>query len=115
MILWNALTHPPLQAGSTWGVADGILKGGIGRPYATIAVDPWWYLGATNDGFTSTGARIIAHEIINSIGSKLEVAPYNCAPLTADPSITRAGDWEASRLAKITSSCYTKYTSTRTK
>lgn len=32
VIFWNRNNQPPLQAGSTWGVADGILKGASRDP-----------------------------------------------------------------------------------
>jgi hypothetical protein len=109
MILWNTAGHPPLQAGSTWGVADGVFKGGLNRPYITIPVDPWWYNNQPAGGFNSSAASIIAHEIVNAINSKLEVAPYNCLSLTPDPSATTSYDYEASRLSKLTDDCYLRY------
>lgn len=109
MILWEADGHPPLLAGGTWGVADGVLKGGLNRPYITIPVDPWWYNNEPSGGFNSSAAHIMTHEIINAINSKLEVAPYNCMPLTADAGATNESEYEASRLAKLTDECYRRY------
>jgi hypothetical protein len=109
MILWDTAGNPPLQAGGTWGVADGVEKGGINRPYITIPVDPWWYNNEPYQGFNSRAAQIMTHEIINAIGAKLEVEPYNCMSLTADPGITYAADYETSRLSKLTDDCYWSY------
>jgi hypothetical protein len=109
MLLWDTAGHPPLQAGGTWGVADGVNKGGLNRPYITIPVDPPWYNNEPFEGFDSRAAQIMTHEIINAISAKLEVAPYNCMPLVADPGITYASDYEASRLSKLTDDCYLKY------
>jgi len=109
MILWDTAGHPPLQAGGTWGVADGVNKGGLNRPYITVPVDPPWYDNQPFEGFDSRAAQIMTHEIINAINAKLEVAPYNCMPLVADPGTTYASDYEASRLSKLTNDCYLKY------
>ena len=109
MILWNSAGNPPLLAGGTWGVAAGVSKGGLNRPYITIPVDPWWYNNEPFEGFNSRAAQIMTHEMVNAISSKLEVAPYNCLPLSPDPGITYAADYEASRLAKLTDDCYLKY------
>ncbi len=113
MLLWDTAGNPPLQAGGTWGVADGVYngvyKGGLSRPYITIPVDPWWYNNEPFEGFDSRAAQIMTHEIINAISAKLEVAPYNCMPLVADPGITNASEYEASRLSKLTDDCYQKY------
>ena len=84
-------------------------KGGINRPYIIISVDPPWYNNEPYQGFDSRAAQIMTHEIINAISSKLEVEPYNCLPLSPDPGITYAADYEASRLAKLTDDCYRKY------
>jgi hypothetical protein len=51
----------------------------------------------------------MTHEIINAINAKLEVEPFNCSPLVADPGITNASEYEASRLSKLTDDCYLKY------
>jgi hypothetical protein len=109
MLLWDTAGNPPLQAGGTWGVADGVYKGGLNRPYITIPVDPWWYNNEPYEGFNSRAAQIMTHEIINAISAKLEVEPYNCSPLVADPGITYASEYEASRLSKLTDDCYRKY------
>lgn len=109
MFLWKRYEHPPLQAGSTWGASEGILKGGILRPYATIPADIWWYTNDPFEGFRSRAAQIMTHEIINLINSKLEVAPYNCQSLLPDPDTTTAYKSEASRLNKLTTSCYQNY------
>ena len=109
MLLWNSDGNPPLQAGGTLGVADGVYKGGSNRPYITIPVDPWWYNNDPFEGFNSRAAQIMTHEILNAINAKLEVEPYYCDPLVADPDITRAWDYEASRLSKLTDDCYQKY------
>jgi hypothetical protein len=109
MLLWEAGVHPPLQAGGTWGVADGIPKGELNRPYITIPVDPGWYTNDPFEGFNSRAAQIMTHEIINAINAKLGVAPYYCSPLVADPGITAASEYEASRLSKLTDDCYRKY------
>ncbi|MGE5301883.1 MAG: hypothetical protein ACM3TN_01060 [Alphaproteobacteria bacterium] len=109
MVLWDTAGNPPLLAGGTWGVADGVYKGGLNRPYITIPVDPWWYNNEPYEGFNSRAAQIMTHEIINAISAKLEVEPYNCLPLSPDPGITYASDYEASRLAKLTDDCYRKY------
>ena len=109
MLLWDTAGNPPLQAGGTWGVADGVYKGGLNRPYITIPVDPWWYNNEPFEGFNSRAAQIMTHEIINAINAKLEVNPYNCMPLVADPGITNASEYEASRLSKLTDDCYLKY------
>jgi len=109
MLLWDTGGNAPLQAGGTWGVADGVYKGGLNRPYITIPVDPWWYNNEPFEGFDSRAAQIMTHEIINAISSKLEVEPYNCLPLSPDAGITYAADYEASRLAKLTDDCYRKY------
>jgi len=109
MLLWNTAGNPPLLAGGTWGVADGVYKGGLNRPYITIPVDPWWYNNQPFEGFRSRAAQIMTHEIINAINAKLEVAPYFCSPLVADPGITFAADYEASRLTKLIDDCYQKY------
>jgi len=109
MILWETAGNPPLLAGGTWGVADGVYKGGLYRPYITIPVDPWWYNNEPSEGFSGSAARIMTHEIINAINAKLEVEPYNCLPLSPDPGVTYAYDYEASRLAKLTDDCYLRY------
>jgi hypothetical protein len=109
MLLWEAENNPPLMAGGTWGVANGIPKGGINRPYITIPVDPWWYNNEPSGGFRSRAAQIMTHEIINVINAKLAVAPYFCAPLLPDRGLTNAFEYEASRLAKLTEKCYQKY------
>jgi hypothetical protein len=109
MILWDTAGHSPLQAGGTWGVADGVNKGGLNRPYITIPVDPPWYNNEPFEGFDSRAAQIMTHEIVNAIGAKLEVNPYNCMPLVADPGITNASEYEANRLSKLTDDCYKKY------
>ena len=113
MLLWDTAGNPPLQAGSTWGVSEGVQKGGLNRPYITIPVDPWWYNNEPFEGFSSRAAQIMTHEIINAINAKLEVEPYNCSPLVADPGITYASDYEASRLSKLTDDCYLKYLDVR--
>lgn len=89
-----------------WGVADGVFKGKLNRPYITIPVDPWWYNNEPFEGFNSRAAQIMTHEIINAISSKLEVEPYNCMPLVAESGITNASEYEASRLTKLTHDCY---------
>jgi hypothetical protein len=109
MLLWEAEDNPPLMAGGTWGVANGISKGGINRPYITIPVDPWWYNNEPFGGFRSRAAQIMTHELINAINAKLAVAPYFCAQLVPDPGSTNAFEYEASRLAKLTEQCYQKY------
>jgi hypothetical protein len=109
MLLWDTAGNPPLLAGGTWGVADGVFKGALNRPYITIPVDPWWYNNEPFEGFSSRAAQIMTHEIINAINAKLEVEPYNCNPLVADPGITYASEYEASRLSKLTDDCYLKY------
>lgn len=109
MLLWDTGGNPPLQAGGTWGVAEGVYKGGLNRPYITIPVDPWWYNNEPFDGFNSRAAQIMTHEIINAINAKLEVEPYNCSPLVTDPGITNASEYEASRLSKLTDDCYRRY------
>jgi hypothetical protein len=109
MLLWDTAGNLPLQAGGTWGVADGVYKGASNRPYITIPVDPWWFNNEPFEGFNSRAAQIMTHEIINAINAKLEVEPYNCSPLVADPGITYASDYEASRLSKLTDDCYLKY------
>ena len=109
MLLWDTAGNPPLLAGGTWGVADGVYKGGLNRPYITIPVDPWWYNNEPFEGFSTRAAQIMTHEIINAINAKLEVEPYNCSPLVADPGITSASAYEASRLSKLTDDCYLKY------
>ena len=113
MLLWDTAGNPLLQAGSTWGVSEGVQKGGLNRPYITIPVDPWWYNNEPFEGFSSRAAQIMTHEIINAINAKLEVEPYNCSPLVADPGITYASDYEASRLSKLTDDCYLKYLDVR--
>jgi hypothetical protein len=109
MLLWNTAGNPPLQSGGTWGVAVGVYKGGLNRPYVTIPVDPWWYNNEPFEGFSSRAAQIMTHEIINAINAKLEVEPYKCSPLVADPGITYAAEYEANRLSKLTDDCYRKY------
>jgi hypothetical protein len=109
MLLWDTAGNPPLQAGGTWGVSEGVYKGGLNRPYITIPVDPWWYNNEPFEGFSSRAAQIMTHEIINAINAKLEVEPYNCSPLVADPGITDATEYEANRLSKLTDDCYLKY------
>jgi hypothetical protein len=109
MLLWEAGDNPPLLAGGTWGVANGVPKGGINRPYITIPADPWWYNNEPSGGFRSRAAQIMTHEIINVINAKLAVAPYFCAPLLPDRGLTNAFEYEASRLAKLTEKCYQKY------
>ena len=108
-IFWKTLSNPPLQAGSTWGVADGVLKDGMRRPYFTVATDPWWYNNQSFEGFSSRAAQIMAHELINVINSKLEVAPYYCKSLSSTaPSGAPANEYEKSRLEKLTAECYSK-------
>ena len=109
MLLWDTAGNPPLLAGGTWGIADGVFKGKLNRPYITIPVDPWWYNNEPFEGFNSRAAQIMTHEIINAISSKLEVEPYNCMPLVAESGITNASEYEASRLTKLTHDCYLKY------
>lgn len=107
-IFWKAYGQPPLQAGSTWGVANGILKGGIKRPYFSIPTDVWWYNNQPFEGFQSRAAQIITHELVNTINAKLEVAPYNCTSLTGTPG-DPASKYESDRLKKLTKNCYAKY------
>lgn len=110
IIFWNTNNQPPLQAGSTWGVTHGILKGGINRPYATIPVDIWWYNNNPFEGFQRRSAQIISHELINIINAKLEVAPYYCASLVGvDVEGGTAYEYESGRLKKLTDDCYNKY------
>jgi hypothetical protein len=109
ILLWDTAGNPPLQAGGTWGVADGVVKGGLNRPYITIPVDPEWYNNEPFEGFDSRAAQIMTHEIVNAINAKLEVEPYNCDPLDPDPGATNAAEYEASRLSKLTDDCYLKY------
>ncbi len=109
LLLWAAVGHPPFQAGGTLGVADGILKGGLQRPYANVPVDVWWYNDQPFEGFDSRAAQILTHELINSIGAKLEVAPYKCDSLNPDPNAAGAYASEKSRLLKLTKECYKKY------
>ncbi len=107
LLLWNSNSNPPLQAGSTWGATEGILKQGTKRPYATIPVDPWWYNNDPHQGFSSRAASIVTHELINVINSKLESAPYYCVPLTGTPG-SPADKYESDRLAKLTDDCYAR-------
>lgn len=102
LILWNALPEPPLQAGSTWGIANGVMKGGISRPYATVPVDPWWYKSDSTN-------NILTHELINCISCKIEVAPYNCPGLSGTPGEQDSYLYEKSRLEKLTDDTYRKY------
>ncbi len=107
ILFWNASGSTPLQAGSAWGVANGIPKEGTQRPYATIPADPWWYNNQPFEGFNQRSAQIIAHELINTINAKLEVAPYSCASLTGTPG-DPADKYESDRLKKLTDECYDK-------
>lgn len=110
VIFWNRNNQPPLQGGSTWGVTEGIFKGGIKRPYATIPVDIWWYDDNSQENFKTRSAQIISHELINSINAKLETTPYYCAPLVSDGSDGgTAYKYESDRLKKLTDDCYNKY------
>lgn len=109
LLLWAAVGHPPLQAGSTFGVSTGVFKDGLQRPYASVPVDVWWYTDQPFGGFDSRAGQILTHELINTINAKLEVAPYNCDPLTPDLSAADAYASEKSRLRKLTPGCYTKY------
>lgn len=76
MFLYDTHGLSPAQGGSTMGVADGILKNGKRRPYATIAANAWWYPNPVSQ-FTSEGAHIAVHEAVNTINCVLEVPPYN--------------------------------------
>ena len=59
MLLWDTAGNPPLQAGGTWGVSEGVFKGGLSRPYITIPVDPWWFNNEPFEGFSSRAAQIM--------------------------------------------------------
>jgi hypothetical protein len=107
LFLWKLFGRLPLQAGSTWGVADGIMSGGISRPYATIPTDIWWYNLQPYEGFATRSGQINTHELVNAINAKLEVAPYNCTSLTATPG-EPASVYEAERLSHLTTECYDK-------
>jgi hypothetical protein len=106
LLLWNFDGRTPLQAGSTWGVADGILKGGLRRPYATLGVDIWWYNNSYFEGFSGRGAQILTHELINTINAKIEVAPYFCDSLVGTTPYAKT--YEQERLEKLTNECYLK-------
>ncbi len=107
IMFWKAGQFAPLQAGSTWGAANGLTKDGVAHAYATIPTDLWWYSQDPYEGFNDRSAQIIAHETINVINTVLENAPYHCASLTAtdgDPATKYEGD----RLAKLNADCYSR-------
>ena len=108
-LFWKANGTPVLQAGSSWGVAYGILKAGFQRPYSTASVDQWWYNRDPFEGFEYRSSQLISHELINLIQGLIEVEPYacGCAPLTSD-NLGWAYDDEQSRLNKMTDDCYQK-------
>jgi hypothetical protein len=107
VFLYELDGRTPLQAGSTWGVSTGISKGGLNRPTASVPVDIWWYNNNPHEGFSSRAASILAHEIVNTIQAKTEVAPYFCAPLTATSGLPSLA-YESERLSKLTDECYAK-------
>ena len=107
ILFWAAGKQPPLQAGSTWGTADGLLKDSVKHTYATIPTDLWWYNNDPFEGFTKRSSQIIAHETINIINSVLEIEPYNCPPLVGTPGDS-ATKYESDRLAKLTDACYAR-------
>ena len=108
MLFWNSYNDPPLHAGSTWGVDEGIPKKGIKRPYATIPVDVWWYNRNPFEGFQQRSAQIITHELVNLLDCLLGVPPYNCKRLTCERNID-AYHYEKWRLSKLTQDCYRKF------
>ena len=108
LFLFQMFGRLPQLAGSTLGVDRGIMKGGKGRAYATVPVDPWWYNNNPQGGFKTRSASILAHEIINTISSTISVPPYNCTPLVVrehspDPYVE-----ESTRLKSMQDACYNK-------
>lgn len=115
LFLYKVFDWEPFQAGSSMGVADGILRGGKMRPYATMPADGpprvwWWHDHHDPDtgGFKRRDASILAHEMINCLNNILAVAPYFCAPLVGTPS-TDPYVGEANRLKALGDACYAKY------
>lgn len=107
LFLYKLFGRVPAQAGSSLGLDFGIIAGGKRRPWATVPVDPWWYVNTPKQGFKSWAAQIVAHEIINTIQAKVEARPVRCGKLNGTTNLT--GDkWEASRLGVLTEKCYRK-------
>lgn len=105
LALYKLYERTAYNAGSTWGLPEGIPVHGKLRPWAAIPVDVWWYNNEPYQGFKSRAAQIGAHETVNAIQGKLMAPPYNCERLTAtdgDP----AWKHESERLSKIRPECY---------
>ncbi len=107
IFLYKLFGRIPAQAGSSLGLDFGIPVGGKPRPWATVPVDPWWYVNTPKQGFKSWAAQIVAHEMINTIQAIVEARPFKCGKLNGTPNLL--GDkWEASRLGVLTEKCYKK-------
>jgi hypothetical protein len=103
----------PALSGSTFGIANGILKGDKRRPYATICWNQWAYNNQPSGGFLSRAASIWAHELINCIDC-ITAVTYGCTPMNG-PHIENSPDpyiMESNRLAVMGNACYTTIGST---
>ena len=115
LFLFKMFGRVPGRGGSTMGVSEGILKGGIRRPYSTITADVAQFGYQPFEGFTTQAAQIITHELANAINCVTAVAPYNCTPMRLDnPDNLRSYDYEARKVGTLTDADYAKLLSDKT-
>ena len=104
-LYWKSFPYSPLQAGSTWGPSMGIVDNKGSHPYTTIPVDIWWYLDDSQIGFSTRGAQILTHELVNSLYTLAEAKPTLCKNIPTTDTNLDSYKFESVRLKSLYNTC----------